>query len=1341
MVVTNSRPAGTVPPFRRHNRSMRPQHTLTALLLFSLALPLPAAISGTVMTSAGQPVGGARVTLHLPEGQEARRERLVSVTPLQVPLATAETDARGNFSLQSPKEPVVDLRIDARGFDPEVRRVEREEDAGAIALVKREMRTGTITAGGKPLAGATVAIGYGNVEYTVRTDEQGRYEAPDPKRVSSIAVIHRDYAIDEEWFSSGNTPASELNRTLVAGTPLEGRAVAADGTTPVAKARIVLDGWPLATTGEDGTFTLAHVPAKWSSLSARKEGLLGTRAFPAARPLAIRMEKAAIVSGRVVNAKTKVPVAGASVLLFIARRSASGQLAPSAITDAKGSYSITAPAGAYMFWASHPMFDAHGSDVSVTAGQHVIKDLALVQLGRVSGVVVDEEKRPVVAATVSSEDEPFGGGMMSPMRMSRGGTERVISGPDGRFSSRVSADSDVRFRATKKGLPPATGETLRVAAGERKSGVVLTMPTGVAVTGRVRNAEGDPLSGVAVIATETPTGNSGGMMMRRMIRRGGPGQEEDTISTGADGTFTLRVKEGTYDFSFKREGYAPKDVRAQSVTTAGGVNIETTLEPAVEITGRVTRRGAGVADVSINAFGLEISEVTGPDGSFTLGGLSPGSVRLLLSKESELVQEMRNVTAPARDVVFELPVGGTVRGRVVEKGTRKPVSAFSAGVSTSSSSGGMVRMSPPMLRNFTSDDGSFTLEHVPTGSMNIIASAPGYAAARAIVEVQEGKTADEITLELEAGVRLIGKITASNGAPVSDASVMIRPSPGGSFAMTGSFRRTTTDANGEYTLDGLEPGEETVSISHAKHSGINRTVTLKGRETRLDIQLEGGQRVTGLVVTEDGMPVADAEVNASSMGGSGRSARTNTSGAFELESLAPGRYRFSASKSGYAAAFLNDVDISNSTPVRLVLGAGGTIYGRVSGLAEKDYAYTNVQAFGKTSASAAVDPSGNYRIEGTPTGTVQVVATIRSPSFDHRTSATESVEVTTGSAQQVNLEFRGDTVIEGRVTRNGAAAGGVGVFFQPMGGGRASAGVTADDQGVYRVSGLETGEYRVSVNDMLRGGSYSTTYTVRGSATFDIDYKTGAVRGRVIDAATNEPIPDVAIQLRSTSGDARIARGGASDPSGGFVIELVPAGSYSVTASRPGFGSEATEITVGEGGRDGVELKLSRQDGVTLRVIDGRDGLSIYATVTVFDQQGRIVHDTRMGFRAPDVKEIAVPIPPGPYTATVAAPYYAPRSVAFTAPSTQTVMLTPGGTILLQSKHSTRRGFRLLDAAGAPYPRLGQPVSSRNLPAGTLPLEYIAPGAYTLQLLDDAGAVLSSQQVVVREGETVRVEL
>ena len=53
---------------------------------------------------------------------------------------------------------------------------------------------------------------------------------------------------------------------------------------------------------------------------------------------------------------------------------------------------------------------------------------------------------------------------------------------------------------------------------------------------------------------------------------------------------------------------------------------------------------------------------------------------------------------------------------------------FQAGLTTSGSGGGMVRMGPPQLRSFTSDDGSFTLDSVPAGATVLTASSPAMPA-------------------------------------------------------------------------------------------------------------------------------------------------------------------------------------------------------------------------------------------------------------------------------------------------------------------------------------------------------------------------------------------------------------------------------------------------------------------------------------------------------------------------------------------------------------------------------------------------------------------------------------
>ena len=139
------------------------------LPLLVFALPSFAAITGVVMSTDGQAISGARVSIYAPEQGDARRARLLSASPDAVPIATVQTEAKGTFSFESPKDAVVDLRVFARGYEPFGRRIEKDEEVGAIALPKTEMKQGWVRANGKPVANAVVAIGYG-AEYITKTD-------------------------------------------------------------------------------------------------------------------------------------------------------------------------------------------------------------------------------------------------------------------------------------------------------------------------------------------------------------------------------------------------------------------------------------------------------------------------------------------------------------------------------------------------------------------------------------------------------------------------------------------------------------------------------------------------------------------------------------------------------------------------------------------------------------------------------------------------------------------------------------------------------------------------------------------------------------------------------------------------------------------------------------------------------------------------------------------------------------------------------------------------------------------------------------------------------------------
>ena len=137
---------------------MRLRSIVSAVASIVISFPAFAAITGTVINADGQPVAGAKISVFAPETTDARRLRVLSKTPVRTPLATATSDSRGNFSIESPKEPVLDLRFEAAGFAPEAERVLPDEELGAIAMFPAAMQSGTITAGGKPVAGAQVLL-------------------------------------------------------------------------------------------------------------------------------------------------------------------------------------------------------------------------------------------------------------------------------------------------------------------------------------------------------------------------------------------------------------------------------------------------------------------------------------------------------------------------------------------------------------------------------------------------------------------------------------------------------------------------------------------------------------------------------------------------------------------------------------------------------------------------------------------------------------------------------------------------------------------------------------------------------------------------------------------------------------------------------------------------------------------------------------------------------------------------------------------------------------------------------------------------------------------------------
>jgi len=1322
---------------------MRNRVALVSLLsLFLLGDAARAAVTGVVMNREGVPIAGARVTLHAMELPDARRVRLLSVDPTRPVLVSAECDSKGAFKIESPKDAIVEMQVTAAGYAPWSDRIEHDQYTGAIALRAAPAKSGTITSGGKPLAGVTVSAIALWAEVITKTDAAGRYTLPDPKEwAQRIVFIHPDHALNEE-FAVNQSFGKTLDRSVSKGVTIKGRAIAADGRTALSQAPLFVDDWPVGVTGEDGAFTLTRVPVSWNSIEARAGNVRAFRSRGAAGEVVLKGAAAATLAGLVLDAKTRQPLAGAVVQLSSRAGIRSHTLAT--MTNAKGVYSLTARPASYELLVSHPAFEFRSETVNVSSAKRIDKNVSGSRLARVIGTVMFEDKVPVAAALLREDALQDGSGMAGPlgpaMMMRR--MNPVFSGPDGRFAISIAGDRDVEIRSAKKGYPDAKSSQLKLVAGERKSGIVITVPRGLAVAGRVIDGNGQGLGGVRITSSEA--GEDQGMMMRRQFTIGGSRNDEPLVESGSDGAFTMNLKEGTWDLVFRREGYAVRSVRAHRVAR-DAAPLEVTMDPGVEISGRVVRSGAGIEGVRVNAFSQTIGDAQGAtdaSGYFTLSDLAPGSYMLAVTKLEEGIRENRNAKAPTRDLVVDLPQGGRITGRVIDKTTRRPIPSFQAGVSMSRSGGGMAFAMPPMMHEFTSDDGTFTLENVAPGSNEINVTAPGYVRGRMSgVNVEDGKTVADLEIALDTGARVTGRVTNGAGSPVAEARVGIATASRNPAMMMRGGASATTDASGEYLLESVETGSNEIFVEHAQYVSARKTVEVSGKEARADFRLDSGLRVSGQVVTDSGVPVADAFVNSNSAAGTGanRSTRTDGNGNFSFDSLPSGRYTFNASRSGFANGVVRDIDIASSGPVKITLSAGASIYGRVTGLSDAEMRSASVTATGNGGrASAPIDSTGSYRINGAPTGSVQVGAS--SGGFSgNKSSGVKSVEVETGGSLQVDLDFRNDVVVTGRVTRNGTPAANTRVMFNPEGGSaRPNASATTDDAGTYSVAGLEDGRYSVIVVDMQRLTPFSTKHEVRGSGTFDIELPTAQVRGRVVDASTSQGLDDVRIELRTSTAERfGMGRSATTSNGGSFSLDSVAEGSYRVIAEKAGYASGAADAVVTSSGGE-VEVRMTKADGANVRLVDARGGSGLSGRIYVSDLQERFVLEETVRTDGAESQRLALSA--GQYIARVWASGYAARTVLLSAPGQMNIALTPGGSIEIASTSATPREARLLDDAGRVYYLFGR-MRSFTIDGAVATLRSVAPGNYTLQLFDSSGAVTGTKQLSVLEGQVARISI
>ena len=159
---------------------------------------------------------------------------------------------------------------------------------------------------------------------------------------------------------------------------------------------------------------------------------------------------------------------------------------------------------------------------------------------------------------------------------------------------------------------------------------------------------------------------------------------------------------------------------------------------------------------------------------------------------------------PAREAVPARQVGASISGRVVDGATKAPVARARVSLSGSASQ---------RQRVLTDDAGVFVFHGLPAGTYVFVIERDGYLPTswpdssrwirrqESLLELAANDNVQNLTLAIERGGVVAGKVMSANGDPITGAQVSLTGGARATFIRTG-----TTNDLGDYRIAELPPG-------------------------------------------------------------------------------------------------------------------------------------------------------------------------------------------------------------------------------------------------------------------------------------------------------------------------------------------------------------------------------------------------------------------------------------------------------------------------------------------------------------------------------------------------------
>ncbi|MDY7229305.1 carboxypeptidase regulatory-like domain-containing protein [Hyalangium rubrum] len=695
-------------------------------------------------------------------------------------------------------------------------------------------------------------------------------------------------------------------------------------------------------------------------------------------------------------------------------------------------------------------------------------------------------------------------------------------------------------------------------SGEVRTFLSLTLEQGQSLTGHtVVKGSREPLPLVELVFTvQSP-------QLPLWQDAEAPAEERAYASSDARGAFSVEgLASGSYLLEARAPGHARAVMRNVRVPAAGPLTVALSVAGVIEgfVVDAQGQPAAG-AEVLLGGF-VPQTVSTGEGGGFSVE-VEAGdyTVSARRGEEAGALDSPVPVSAgqTVRDVRVRLGQGAGVEGRVVAHATGAPVAEAKVDVSPYGASGDSGRA-------VTDSQGHFSVGALAPGSYDVVVNAPGFAPLTRRGLTVSGGERFTLELALTATGAVEGQVRTGAGQPVAGALVTAGTRWGG--PLVGEPAESRTNAEGHYRLEGLGVGRLYLSARwEGATAGVSQPVEVtEGGTQRLDFTLEETGTVEGVVRAAQGaLPSSPLTVMAFPQDGD----RSGPAGIGQTQVEARGNFTMSLPPGTY------DLYVSEERrglglrkPKQVRVEAGRTVQAELTWQSEApgtdELRGIVLEPSGAPSPLAFVTLS----IEGQRGGVGSLIPTDEEGRFSmplpagRGGTAARSITLSARNggrmaelhdvkpeAGEVVVRLQPAASIQGRVVRagQGLPVRGFTVSFQPRSWDRFPlddlSWEFAGDRFELRDVPAEPLELVVRTADGARGDA-QVFPDPGASVTVEVTLAaTAGVRGRVVDAATLEPISEAFIFLE---GERPMSMNQETASDGRFKLDGVAPGEHTL---------------------------------------------------------------------------------------------------------------------------------------------------------------------------------------------------